>query len=80
MRWRAVATEVGGLAKNFRKINQSFCGQHERQCDQKKGAEMHALMHASMEAINSFLPLCLLEASAGAKLMIVRSKDGLALL
>lgn len=40
----------------------------------KTGAEMHALMHASMEAINSFLPLCLLEASVGAKLAIVRSK------
>ena len=76
LRWRAVATEVGGLVGNISgKLTRALVGAAlNGNVIKKTGAEMHALMHASMEAINSFLPLCLLEASVGAKLAIVRSK------
>jgi len=76
LRWRAVATEVGGLAGNISgKLTRALVGAAlNGNVIRKTSVEMHALMHASMEAINSFLPLCLLEASVGAKLAIVRSK------
>ncbi len=76
MGWKAVATEVGGLAGNISgKLTRALVGAAlNGNVVKKTGTEMHALMHASMEAINSFLPMCLLEASVGAKLAIVRSK------
>nr|MBP8674890.1 hut operon positive regulator HutP [Acetomicrobium sp.] len=60
LRWRAVATEVGGLAGNISgKLTRALVGAAlNGNVIKKTGAEMHALMHASMEAINSFLPLC----------------------
>jgi hut operon positive regulator len=74
--WRAVATEVGGLAGDLpQKITRALVGAALNSgVVEKKSGEMHALMHAAVEAMNSFIPVSLLEASIGAKIGIVRNR------
>lgn len=73
--WRAVATEIGGLAGDLPpKITRSVVGAAlNGGVVEKKPNEMHALMHAAMEAMNAFMSPSLLEVSIGAKLAIVRN-------
>ncbi|MCF7934804.1 MAG: hypothetical protein K9L28_00460, partial [Synergistales bacterium] len=56
-KWRAVATEVGGVAGDLpQKITRSIVGAAPNAgVVEKRRAEMHALMHAAMEAMNSFM-------------------------
>jgi len=74
--WRAVATEVGGLAGELpQKITRAVVGAALNSgVVEKKGGEMHALMHAALEAMNGFISMSLLEASIGAKIAIVRNR------
>lgn len=74
--WRAVATEVGGLAGDLpQKITRALVGAALNSgVIEKKSGEMHALMHAALEAMNSFISVSLLEASIGAKIGIVRNR------
>lgn len=74
--WRAVATEVGGLAGDLpQKITRAVVGAALNSgVVEKKGGEMHALMHAALEAMNGFISMSLLEASIGAKIGIVRNR------
>jgi len=74
--WRAVATEVGGLAGDLpQKITRAVVGAALNSgVVEKKSGEMHALMHAALEAMNSFISMSLLEASIGAKIGIVRNR------
>ncbi|MGC9490274.1 MAG: HutP family protein [Thermovirgaceae bacterium] len=73
--WRAVATEVGGLAGDLpQKITRAVVGAALNSgVVEKKSGEMHALMHAALEAMNSFISMSFLEASIGAKIGIVRN-------
>jgi hut operon positive regulator len=74
--WQAVATEVGGLANDLsQKITRAVVGAALNSgVIKKKSGEMHALMHAALEAMNSFISMSLLEASIGAKIAIVRNR------
>ncbi len=78
--WRAVATEVGGVASDLpQKITRALVGAAlNAGVVDKKPREMHALMHAALEAINGFIALGTLEASIGAKLAIVRNANWIA--
>jgi len=78
--WRAVATEVGGVASDLpQKITRALVGAAlNAGVVDKKPREMHALMHAALEAINGFIALGTLEASVGAKLAIVRNANWIA--
>lgn len=78
--WKAVATEVGGVASDLpQKITRALVGAAlNAGVVEKKPREMHALMHAALEAINGFISLGTLEASIGAKLAIVRNANWLA--
>ncbi len=78
--WRAVATEVGGVASDLpQKITRALVGAAlNAGVVEKKPREMHALMHAALEAINGFISLGTLEASIGAKLAIVRNSSWIA--
>lgn len=73
--WKAVATEVGGLAGDLpQKITRAVVGAAlNAEVVEKQGGEMHALMHAALEAMNGFIAMSLLEASIGAKIGIVRN-------
>lgn len=73
--WRAVATEVGGLAGDLpQKITRAVVGAAlNGGVVAKTSGEMHALMHAALEATGGFLTLSMLEASVGAKISIVRN-------
>lgn len=73
--WRSVATEIGGLAGDLpQKVTRSVVGAAlNAAIVEKKPDEMHALMHAALEAMNAFMPPSLLEVSVGAKLAIVRN-------
>lgn len=73
--WKAVATEIGGLAGDLpQKITRSVVGAAlNGGVVEKKPNEMHALMHAALEAMNAFMAPSLLEVSIGAKLAIVRN-------
>ncbi len=78
--WKAVATEVGGVASDLpQKITRALVGAAlNAGVVDKKPREMHALMHAALEAINGFISLGTLEASIGAKLAIVRNSSWIA--
>lgn len=73
--WKSVATEVGGLAGDLpQKITRALVGASlNAGVVEKKRNEMHALMHAALEALDGFLVVGLLEASVGAKIAIVRN-------
>ncbi len=74
--WRGVATEVGGLAGDVpRKMTRAVVGASlNAGVVEKRPHEMHALMHATLEAMNAFMPTSMLEASIGAKIGIVRNR------
>lgn len=78
--WKSVATEVGGVASELpQKITRALVGAAlNAGVVDKKPREMHALMHAALEAINGFVSLGTLEASIGAKLAIVRNRNWIA--
>jgi len=78
--WKAVATEVGGIASDLpQKITRALVGAAlNAGVVDKRPREMHALMHAALEAINGFISLGTLEASIGAKLAIVRNSNWIA--
>jgi hut operon positive regulator len=78
--WRAVATEVGGLAGELpQKITRALVGAAlNAGVVEKKCNEMHALMHAAVEALNGFISMSMLEASIGAKIGIVRNDQWIA--
>lgn len=78
--WKSVATEVGGIASDLpQKITRALVGAAlNAGVVDKKPREMHALMHAALEAINGFISLGTLEASIGAKLAIVRNTNWIA--
>lgn len=78
--WRAVATEVGGLAGDLpQKITRAVVGAAlNANVVEKRSGEMHALMHAALEAMNGFMSTSMLEASIGAKIAIVRNAAWLA--
>ncbi|MGI6784895.1 MAG: HutP family protein [Aminivibrio sp.] len=73
--WRSVATEVGGLVGDLPpKITRALVGASlNAGVVEKKRNEMHALMHAALEALEGFLATGMLEASIGAKIAIVRN-------
>lgn len=73
--WKSVATEVGGLAGDLpQKITRALVGASlNAGVVEKKRNEMHALMHAALEALDGFLAVGMLEASVGAKIAIVRN-------
>ncbi|MDI9387730.1 MAG: HutP family protein [Synergistota bacterium] len=73
--WKSVATEVGGLAGILpQKITGALVGASlNAGVVEKKRNEMHALMHAALEALDGFLAVGMLEASVGAKIAIVRN-------
>ncbi|NLB82838.1 MAG: hut operon positive regulator HutP [Synergistaceae bacterium] len=78
--WRSVATEVGGLAGDLpQKITRALVGASlNAEVVEKTRNEMHALMHAALEALEGFLPMGMLEASVGAKIAIVRNSRWIA--
>ena len=73
--WKSVATEVGGLAGDLpQKITRALVGASlNAGVVEKRRNEMHALMHAALEALEGFLSVGMLEASVGAKIAIVRN-------
>ena len=73
--WKSVAREVGGLAGDLpQKITRALVGASlNAGVVEKKRNEMHALMHAALEALDGFLAVGMLEASVGAKIAIVRN-------
>lgn len=78
--WKAVATEVGGLAGELpQKITRSVVGAAlNGEIVVKVSHEMHALMHAALEAMNGFMSIGMLEASIGVKIAIVRNRTWVA--
>ncbi|KUK62361.1 MAG: HutP family protein [Synergistales bacterium 58_81] len=78
--WKAVATEVGGLAGDLpQKITRAVVGAAlNGEIVRKKSNEMHALMHAAFEAMNGFISVGMLEASIGVKIGIVRNRHWIA--
>jgi len=78
--WKSVATEVGGLAGDLpQKITRALVGASlNAGVVEKKRNEMHALMHAALEALDGFLVVGMLEASVGAKISIVRNSRWIA--
>ena len=73
--WKAVATEVGGLAGGLpQKVTRAVVGAALNSgVVEKRSNEMHALMHAALEATGGFMSPSMLEASVGAKIAIVRN-------
>ncbi|HCA40627.1 MAG TPA: hut operon positive regulator HutP [Aminobacterium sp.] len=73
--WRSVATEVGGLAGDLpQKVTRALVGASlNAGVVEKSRNEMHALMHAAVEALEGFITVGMLEASVGAKIAIVRN-------
>jgi hut operon positive regulator len=78
--WKAVATEVGGLAGDLpQKITRAVVGAAlNGEIVRKNSNEMHALMHAAFEAMNGFISVGMLEASIGVKIGIVRNRHWVA--
>ncbi len=78
--WKSVATEVGGLAGDLpQKITRALVGASlNAEVVEKTRNEMHALMHAALEALDGFLAVGMLEASVGAKIAIVRNSRWIA--
>jgi len=78
--WKSVATEVGGLAGDLpQKLTRALVGASlNAEVIEKNQKEMHALMHASVEAMEGFIQKAMLEASVGAKIAIVRNNKWIA--
>jgi len=78
--WKAVATEVGGLAGELpQKITRAVVGAAlNGEIVRKTSSEMHGLMHAAFEAMNGFMSIGMLEASIGVKIGIVRNRTWIA--
>ncbi len=78
--WKAVATEVGGLVDELpAKITRAVVGAAlNGKVVEKRQSHMHALMHATVEAMDGFLQASLVEASVGAKIAIVRNSKWIA--
>ncbi len=78
--WKSVATEVGGLAGDLpQKLTRALVGASlNAGVIEKNPREMHALMHAAVEAMNGFIAQAMLEASIGAKIGIVRNSRWIA--
>ncbi|MDR1732608.1 MAG: HutP family protein [Synergistaceae bacterium] len=78
--WKAVATEVGGLLSDLpQKIVRALVGASlNAGVIEKNSREMHALIHAAVEASNGFIPRSLVEVSIGAKIAIVRNENWIA--
>ena len=78
--WKAVATEVGGLAGELpQKITRALVGAAlNGEIVVKISSEMHALMHAALEAMNGFMSMGMLEASIGVKIALVRNRTWIA--
>ena len=78
--WKAVATEVGGLAGDLpQKITRAVVGAAlNGEIVRKNSNEMHALMHAAFEAMNGFISVGMLETSIGMKIGIVRNRHWIA--
>ncbi|MDR2529747.1 MAG: HutP family protein [Synergistaceae bacterium] len=78
--WRSVATEVGGLLNDLpQKVVRALVGASlNAGIIEKNGREMHALVHAAIEAGDSFVSRGMIELSVGAKIAIVRSDCWLA--
>jgi hut operon positive regulator len=78
--WRVVATEVGGLLSDLpQKIVRALVGASlNAGIIEKNSREMHALVHAAIEAGDSFVNRGIVELSVGAKIAIVRNNNWLA--
>ena len=78
--WKSVATEVGGLAGDLpQKLTRALVGASlNAGVIEKNRREMHALMHAAVEAMNGFIAQAMLEVSIGAKIGIVRNSRWIA--
>lgn len=78
--WKAVATEVGGIAGELpQKITRAVVGAAlNGEIVVKASREMHAVMHAALEAMNGFMSMGMLEASIGVKIAIVRNRTWIA--
>ncbi|MDR1977571.1 MAG: HutP family protein [Synergistaceae bacterium] len=78
--WRVVATEVGGLLSDLpQKIVRALVGASlNAGIIEKNSREMHALIHAAIEAGDSFVNRGIVELSVGAKIAIVRNNNWLA--
>jgi hut operon positive regulator len=78
--WKVVATEVGGLLSDLpQKLVRALVGASlNAGVIEKNSREMHALIHAAMEAGNGFVPEGVVEISIGAKIAIVRNDNWLA--
>lgn len=78
--WRAVATEVGGVLSDLpQKMVRALVGASlNAGIIEKNTREMHALIHAALEAGNGFLIKGILEHSVGAKIAIVRNENWIA--
>ena len=78
--WRAVATEVGGLLSDLpQKFVRALIGASlNAGIIEKSNREMHALIHAAVEAGNGFVQKSLIETSVGAKIAIVRNDNWIA--
>jgi hut operon positive regulator len=78
--WRVVATEVGGLLTDLpQKVVRALIGASLNVgVIEKNTREMHALIHAAIEAGDGFVSKGIVELSVGAKIAIVRSDAWLA--
>ena len=78
--WKVVATEVGGLLSDLpQKVVRALVGAAlNAGIIEKNSREMHALVHAAIEAGDSFLIKGIVEVSIGAKIAIVRNDSWLA--
>ena len=78
--WRVVATEIGGILNTLpQKMVKALVGASlNAGIIDKTSYEMHALIHAAIEASNVFLVRGVLEISIGAKIAIVRNDVWLA--
>jgi hut operon positive regulator len=78
--WRVVATEVGGLLNDLpAKLVRAIVGASlNAGIIEKTSREMHSLVHAAIEAGDSFVHRGILEISMGAKIAIVRNEQWVA--
>ncbi|MDR2175052.1 MAG: HutP family protein [Synergistaceae bacterium] len=78
--WHVVATEVGGLLNDLpTKLVRAIVGAAlNAGVIEKSSREMHSLVHAAIEAGDSFIHRGILEISMGAKISIVRSEQWIA--
>jgi hut operon positive regulator len=78
--WRVVATEVGGLLNELptKLVRAIVEASLNAGVIEKNSREMHSLVHAAIEAGDSFVHRGILEVSMGAKIAIVRNEQWLA--